>query len=494
MTFDMILDVAIGLTLVFALFSLLVSILVEIISAMLNRRGRMLELSIYQLLDGERPHRGGWYLVGRRANACLRHGNRYGASYGDKFFKLQTVRATMDGERLPSYLTDEVFASGVIALLQEEFRPSSPVKDYASLVKGHGSHLANLIHELSAGALLDATTLKARLIDYYNSVNNRVSGWYVRETNIWLLFVGFAVAAFFNVNTIVLTHEISANATLRDRLVNMAMNDTEINDLAARAEEFASPQGKSSENSGTDEARNAITERTITVTSVPRKEYDEVVSKVGGLKLPIGQCRGEIASSLAGSGDGTVDFDPMKPITREVLKEISYTNLDHCPPATVGRLGKEFLGWILTALALSLGAPFWFDLLSKLVAIRKSGILGSDSGKKELTPAPLPFVSPAAPERDIDVSSIPRRDEATATGIGFGTTLTVEMNSFEKTLTQDDILDVQRLLGVRPEFRDGTLNRETRDKIRAYRQNVRKQPQVDGFLDESLVLELFERR
>jgi hypothetical protein len=30
-------------------------------------------------------------------------------------------------------------------------------------------------------------------------------------------------------------------------------------------------------------------------------------------------------------------------------------------------------GWLLTGLALSLGAPFWFDLLSKFINIRGAG-------------------------------------------------------------------------------------------------------------------------
>ncbi len=32
--------------------------------------------------------------------------------------------------------------------------------------------------------------------------------------------------------------------------------------------------------------------------------------------------------------------------------------------------GSRVVGWLLTALAVSLGAPFWFDLLNKLVNIR----------------------------------------------------------------------------------------------------------------------------
>ena len=34
----------------------------------------------------------------------------------------------------------------------------------------------------------------------------------------------------------------------------------------------------------------------------------------------------------------------------------------------------SFFGFIITALAVSLGAPFWFDLLNKLVSIRGSGV------------------------------------------------------------------------------------------------------------------------
>ena len=32
-----------------------------------------------------------------------------------------------------------------------------------------------------------------------------------------------------------------------------------------------------------------------------------------------------------------------------------------------------FLGWLITAFAVSLGAPFWFDLLNKFMNIRSAG-------------------------------------------------------------------------------------------------------------------------
>jgi hypothetical protein len=36
-------------------------------------------------------------------------------------------------------------------------------------------------------------------------------------------------------------------------------------------------------------------------------------------------------------------------------------------------LGRTLLGWLLTFIALSLGAPFWFDALSKLAGLRNAG-------------------------------------------------------------------------------------------------------------------------
>jgi hypothetical protein len=35
-------------------------------------------------------------------------------------------------------------------------------------------------------------------------------------------------------------------------------------------------------------------------------------------------------------------------------------------------IGRYFAGWFLTAIAMTLGAPFWFDLLNKLVSLRSS--------------------------------------------------------------------------------------------------------------------------
>jgi hypothetical protein len=39
-----------------------------------------------------------------------------------------------------------------------------------------------------------------------------------------------------------------------------------------------------------------------------------------------------------------------------------------------GHWAFNFIGWLLMAIAVSLGAPFWFDLLNKLVNLRLAGV------------------------------------------------------------------------------------------------------------------------
>lgn len=43
------------------------------------------------------------------------------------------------------------------------------------------------------------------------------------------------------------------------------------------------------------------------------------------------------------------------------------------PPAGLLEFLKMFLGWLITAAAVSLGAPFWFDLLGKVANLRGAG-------------------------------------------------------------------------------------------------------------------------
>jgi len=43
---------------------------------------------------------------------------------------------------------------------------------------------------------------------------------------------------------------------------------------------------------------------------------------------------------------------------------------------------SALLGWLLTVLALSMGAPFWFDVLNKFMNVRFAGKSPDEASKK----------------------------------------------------------------------------------------------------------------
>jgi hypothetical protein len=77
------------------------------------------------------------------------------------------------------------------------------------------------------------------------------------------------------------------------------------------------------------------------------------------------------------------------PSEEETLGNVlGYTKGDTFAFGDIGRvLGRHWLGWILTILAVSLGAPFWFDALSWLVNIRSAGVTPDDRRKQRPKPA-----------------------------------------------------------------------------------------------------------
>ena len=69
-------------------------------------------------------------------------------------------------------------------------------------------------------------------------------------------------------------------------------------------------------------------------------------------------------------------------------------------PHGAGEIAVAIAGWLLTILAISLGAPFWFDTLGRLSRLRSSGkpetpLPATGSGKANeriLTPPQVPTV------------------------------------------------------------------------------------------------------
>ena len=92
-----------------------------------------------------------------------------------------------------------------------------------------------------------------------------------------------------------------------------------------------------------------------------------------------------------------------------------YRTPGEAPINVWGELKAHWIGWLITALAVSLGAPFWFDVLNKIIVIRSTVKPAEKSGpeaSKDASPPPAmsPLMvsvpgTPPAPPPDPDPGS-----------------------------------------------------------------------------------------
>ena len=163
---------------------------------------------------------------------------------------------------------------------------------------------------------------------WYDDVMEQVSGWYKRKAQLILLVIGFAFAIIGNIDTISIYSALSRDATLRAAVVQSA-------DEFVRSAPVIETS-TSIENIQTGEVITST--RSITETEA---EIADLQQRFQALDLP----------------GGWVDQPTFRPA-------------DMQDGPSLGFWVTKIIGWTLTALAVTIGAPFWFDLLSKLVNLR----------------------------------------------------------------------------------------------------------------------------
>jgi hypothetical protein len=219
-------------------------------------------------------------------------------------------RALRRTRRLPSYLTAPTFSLALLDTLvpPPAGEPSLDLLARARTAIGElpASDFKRELSSMASAAGDDLAKLRSEMESWYDETMNRVSGWYKRKAHLWLLIFGFLVAAVGNVDTIHVVDRLWNDPTTRAAVVAQAQKAATADDTAALEKLASTYEG------------------------------------VKGLQLPVGW--------TTPSDDEAAVADP------------------RAFPDSID--GMKVLGLILTALALSFGAPFWFDALSKLGRLR----------------------------------------------------------------------------------------------------------------------------
>jgi len=339
-----VLEVVIGLLFVYLLLSMLASIVNEIITGTISLRGRFLAKAIIQFIDDDT--------------------NKLSVSFfQNPFYKKIRPYSRFKWVRkfkLPSYLGNEGFRKILIDTIVnssiEENSKAGPV-NFEKIKKAIEENLKEgETRQMLLSLIYDAEqtedklgTFKRDLENWYGTLMERLGGWYKRRIQLYLFIIGFSIAILFNADTFLIVNRLSDNPEQRQQLVAMA-------------ESF---QEKVGEN-----GLQGYYEKSI------EKRMDS--SFVANLKK-LGE---QDSTRVLELYYKTLQFQEMTegdiPAIQAVLGLDSVLSLS-IPEDTkgfwpiMGWIVQKMLGWTLTALAISLGAPFWFDLLNKIMKVRSSG-------------------------------------------------------------------------------------------------------------------------
>jgi hypothetical protein len=339
-------DVAIGLILMYLVLSLLCTIVNEFIATKLKLRSASLKGGLQELLD-DPTVRNAFYdhglisgtsralqsgapllratpLAPAEANAPAvdpRPGSAAAAAPASN----APDAAQQEGDH-PSYLSADTFVLALLGSLtgtrvaQNQTIPTfDDVKNAIQALPPSQVKSALVANLMAAQSNFDA--FRKNLATWFDDSMERLGGAYKRNLKVISIVIGCFVATMMNANTFTVAKALWSDSTLRAQIVQSAQSTVEkkpAQGVEKKPDQSDAPTPADIVNS----FRNA----------------DQTLRP-----LPIGWTTFHRPASDLG-----------------------------CWPI-VGFIVTTLAGWFVTGLALSLGAPFWFDLLSKFINIRGAG-------------------------------------------------------------------------------------------------------------------------
>jgi hypothetical protein len=384
-------DVAISLVLVFLVFSIIVYVVQELVAVNFQYRGKMLWRAIAQLLDDA---------VFKDRLSIGREGLKNTGAVTpltDVFFSHPQIKALQRDDKTPtSYIPAENVGIALVDLvagnanapsgdLFNDFNNGLQVlaKQFAPVVKPFLPNLPGggpMTSKQPAPPIVDVLQsitkvsvsvddLRKNIEKWYNEYMNRVTGWYQAHTVWTVRIIAVVVTLAFNLNCIRLVEDISKNSVLRSNLVGIS---------------------------------ERIADHPATITDLYNKQFNQVADSINKVyQKGIDTVKEPEKTNLSNKRDSVVAVaagiytDKRVGSIHNLTDTLSNAHLAigwQSDPLNIGKKkGLDWLwavllailGWGATAGCLSMGAPFWFNLLVQLVNVRRTGVKPDDNKKKK---------------------------------------------------------------------------------------------------------------
>jgi hypothetical protein len=328
MSLGIVLDVAIGLAFTYLLLAIMVSGLLEVVAGYMSLRGKGLQDGLKSLLTG-----------------FTKSGGPDDSLFKTVFGHALVSKISKDG--LPAYVPARNFSLALFDALQDGSHGtafSRIEQGVASLPEGPAKQaLATFVAD--AGGNLD--TLRTRVESWFDDGMDRLTGVYKRFSLYFMMVASLVIAVALNVDSINLARTLWTQPNVRAALVSAAQ---EYESAQRAAPQTAPGQGAVDPNQAAD----------------ARKRSREAQCLLATLPLPIGWSDHKAIVKACKDGKeidqlGGLDIKAASKMFRDRVFAGDWSGV------------WLIVGWIITALAVSLGAPFWFSALQRLLSLRNAG-------------------------------------------------------------------------------------------------------------------------
>ena len=361
-----ILDVIIGLVFVYLLCSLAASAITEAISRIFDIRAKSLEKEIVKMFNED--------VKTKLYNHPLIKAVTRDLKWIERKFK-RPAR--------PSYINTKLFSMALADILKLETQPiaekpneqgsdpTKPTKEETAVTLKTGLSVPavdTIINSVNLEIHHIKDTVAAfqqKIENWFDTAMKEMSIWYKGKSRFIIFFIALFLCAGLNIDTVMLTKYLYQNEATRTKLVESAIEYIEKNPTAPQtktqvpsqeAPEAVSPQPAQPENK-IEPAADAMT--TEPKTEPQNKPNDNPTPQEKIEKGPI-----QMATKLEAD---------LQELGLPIGWHCSVTQKDDIQgkPQGFAEWFLKVIGLLLSALAISMGAPFWFDILRKMVAFRK---------------------------------------------------------------------------------------------------------------------------
>ncbi len=399
-----ILDIIISLVLIYALLSVLVSILLEWWNNRTKARAAVLQESINRILN-----------------------DSLNINFGDLFYNHYLIAGLSNPEkRPPQYVSSKMFAEVLIDVIAnralhlqpvetiitaegKQFKLGNAIPDKVldrfkfSLEKLKPSPLIDTFQSFYSKAGGDYTALKQLIAEWYDDYQDRVTGLYKYRQRNKLLVFGFTVAIVLNVDSLHLVKMLSLDDNLRNNLVRTAEKVADqYNSLADSSRQKTVELEKVIHQVLPDSAirnkdgllkrdlkkkllsyqlkdsvalRLLKTADSLLLSDSSSLEYKQRLSRMlnvtTSLNIPIGWDEGSAPLSWINKKQSSLGIHPPGVNTNNQATLFEY--IDRRNSRTLWNGLFWAIGILISGVSLSFGAPFWFETLVKLINIRRAG-------------------------------------------------------------------------------------------------------------------------